>query len=43
MGYACSRCGFEFTDNMGGSITEAVPHWREYAKPPPELTGKRIS
>jgi rubredoxin len=37
MGYGCSRCGFEFTDNMGGTPVEAVPAWRAWANPPPEL------
>ena len=30
MGYTCPRCGFEFVDNMGGTLAEAVVAWREY-------------
>lgn len=30
MGYTCPRCGFEFVDNMGGTLAEAMVAWREW-------------
>lgn len=30
MGYTCPRCGFEYVDNMGGTLAEALRDWPEY-------------
>ena len=34
MSYRCSRCGFEYIDNMGGTLEEAAVAWRQFYQPP---------
>lgn len=32
MGYRCPRCGFEWVQNMGGTLAEAMIAWREWMR-----------
>lgn len=36
MGYGCPSCGFQFVDNMGGTLEDAMVAWREYIARKPE-------
>jgi len=34
MEYVCRSCGFFWSNNMGGTMDEAVEAWRAFYKPP---------